>query len=85
MKSFVYFLIIILIFVLGYNLILLFEQFFDLRANYETLIEKQNNLTNKEELLRADLEYYSNKSNLIKELRAKFDYKYPGEKLIKIK
>lgn len=32
----------------------------------------------------ADLEYFSEPDNLAKELKAKFDYKKPGEKLIKI-
>lgn len=34
--------------------------------------------------LTADLEYYAVPENLAKELKAKFDYKKPGEKLIKI-
>lgn len=32
----------------------------------------------------ADLEYYAIPENLAKELKANFDYKKPGEKLIKI-
>lgn len=34
--------------------------------------------------VKADLDYYSHSENLAKELKAKFDYKIPGEKLIKI-
>ena len=34
--------------------------------------------------LKADLQYFGEPENLAKELRAKFDYKKPGEKLIKI-
>ncbi len=32
--------------------------------------------------LQSDFEYYSNPANLEKELRARFNYKSPGEKLI---
>jgi len=34
--------------------------------------------------LKADLQYFAEPENLAKELKAKFDYKKPGEKLIKI-
>lgn len=34
--------------------------------------------------LKADIQYFGEPENLAKELRAKFDYKKPGEKLIKI-
>ncbi len=34
--------------------------------------------------VKGDLEYFSYDENLAKELKAKFDYKNPGEKLIKI-
>jgi len=34
--------------------------------------------------LKADVEYFSEPENLAKELKARFDYKKPGEKLIKI-
>ena len=34
--------------------------------------------------LEADLDYFSQPENLAKELKEKFDYKRPGEKLIKI-
>ena len=36
------------------------------------------------EQLKADISYYSEPENIAKELKAKFDYKKPGEKLIKI-
>jgi cell division protein FtsB len=41
-------------------------------------LEKEN------ETLKADISYYSEPENLAKELKAKFDYKKPGEKLIKV-
>lgn len=36
------------------------------------------------ERLQADLHYFQEPENLAKELKSKFDYKRPGEKMIKI-
>ncbi len=36
------------------------------------------------ERIRADLKYYADAENLAKELKAKFDYKRPGEILYKL-
>lgn len=41
-------------------------------------------LKSEREQLKADLDFYSFPENLSKELRAKFDFKKPGETLIKI-
>ena len=52
----------------------------------ETELEKlQGDLARariEEEKLKADLLYYQNPANLEKELRARFNYRDPGEKLI---
>lgn len=45
---------------------------------------ESDGLIKENELLKADLSYYAEPENLAKELRSKFDYKKPGEKLIKI-
>ena len=41
-------------------------------------------LKSENEQLQSDINYFSKPENLIKEFKAKFDYKKPGEKLIKI-
>lgn len=45
---------------------------------------KAEELKKENEQLQADIIYYSEPENLAKELKAKFDYKKPGEKLIKV-
>lgn len=45
---------------------------------------KLGELKKENEQLQADIVYYSEPENLAKELKARFDYKKPGEKLIKI-
>lgn len=41
-------------------------------------------LKTENEQLKADISYYAEPENIAKELKGKFDYKKPGEKLIKI-
>lgn len=55
-----------------------------LSQKLETFDLESKNLMEENESLKADLSYYAEPENLAKELRAKFDYKKPGEKLIKI-
>jgi len=49
----------------------------DIKAESEALKDEA-------ERLKADISYFSEPENLAKELKSKFDYKKPGEKLIKI-
>ena len=49
------------------------------KANAEVQV-----LSDENEQLMADIEYYAEPENLAKELKARFDYRKPGETLIKI-
>lgn len=67
----------------------LFWQLFRLILNYrelsglsESLSLKLSALKIDSNNLKADLEYFSDPANLEKELRSRFNYKNPGEKLI---
>ena len=63
----------------------LYQLFLQNRKLGETLssIEDRVNNFSKENLqFQADLEYFLNPENLEKELRSRFNYKKPGEKLI---
>lgn len=44
--------------------------------------EKKSDFEKENELLRGDIEYFSNSANLEKELRSRFNYKKLGEKMI---
>ncbi|MDO8466530.1 MAG: hypothetical protein Q7S83_00075 [bacterium] len=55
-----------------------------LSLKLEEAVAESDRLGRESMQLKADLEYFSEPENLAKELRAKFDYKKPGEKLIKI-
>lgn len=63
-------------------------RFYASNAIAESELEKTNTkleeLRKENEQLQADIVYYSELENLAKELKARFDYKKPGEKLIKI-
>ena len=56
----------------------------DAAAKLESMRSESEQLNNENIQLRADLDYFSQPENLAKELKTKFDYKRPGEKLIKI-
>ncbi len=56
----------------------------DLRARLEDSKTEEIDLAEEKSQLQADVAYFSRPENLAKELKAKFDYKRPGEKLIKI-
>ena len=47
-------------------------------TNETQQLEREN------ERLQADLHYFQEPENLAKELKSKFDYKRPGEKMIKV-
>ena len=55
-----------------------------LEAELNKSLDEVQALTNESERLKADISYFSEPENLAKELKAKFDYKKPGEKLIKV-
>lgn len=50
----------------------------------ETAEIEMRELTLENEKFQADLSYFAEPENLAKELKTRFDYKKPGEKLIKI-
>ncbi len=56
----------------------------DLDTRLQEARAEERDLSNEQEQLQADAEYFSDPHNLAKELKAKFDYKRPGETLIKI-
>lgn len=53
-----------------------------LNENFAAIDDKFRVLQEENSLLLADLEYFSEPENLEKELRSRFNYKSPGEKLI---
>ena len=53
-------------------------------ANLDKARTEAQALKSENEQLQSDINYFSKPENLIKEFKAKFDYKKPGEKLIKI-
>ena len=53
-----------------------------LKTNLEKVTSQTDNLEKENKKLQADLDYFADPLNLIKELKSKFNYKKPGEKLI---
>lgn len=59
-----------------------FERGKDLEGEYEKFEAQLRGLEEDTQELHADYEYYVNPENLEKELRARFNYRSPDEKLI---
>lgn len=53
-----------------------------LKTNLSKVNDQVENLEKENRNLQADLEYFTDPLNLAKELKSKFNYKRPGEKLI---
>lgn len=54
----------------------------DARATYETAKAEYDSAAADHENLEEDFRYYSDPENLSKELRARFDYTLPGERIL---
>ncbi len=75
---------VIFVTVLSVQLFHLYRASADLQARLVEERSEVENLVQEHTQLQADIHYFSDPENLAKELKAKFDYKRPGEKLIKI-
>jgi len=76
--------IVAVIIILGIQLFNLYKENRTLVTDLNELRSKDNSLIEENRKLRSDIEYFSNSDNIAKELKSRFDYKRPGEKLIKI-
>jgi cell division protein FtsB len=52
------------------------------QADYEVVEKEYNHTRAEQERLREEFTYFSNPTNLSKELRARFNYTLPGEKVL---
>lgn len=74
--------LILVLAVLIYQFYQLFTYHGALEAIFAKLNQKFNSFKEENLKLQADLEYFQEPENLAKELRSRFNYKKPGEKLI---
>lgn len=69
---------------LGIQLVNFFKNNSELSSKLGSAKAEASQLSLDNAQLQADLKYFAEPENLAKELKAKFDYKKPGERLIKI-
>jgi cell division protein FtsB len=74
--------LLVVLIALLWQLYQLYLQNKELNESFSVIDNKFESLWEENSLLRADLEYFANPENLEKELRGRFNYKKPGEKLI---
>ena len=74
--------LLVVLVALFWQLYQLYLQNKELRENFSALEDRVNGFNEENFRLQADLEYFSEPENLEKEIRSRFNYKKPGEKLI---
>ena len=67
---------------IGYQFLNLYRQYGFLESDTGRLTEESRKLEKENRKLNNDLSYFADPANLVKELRSKFNYKKPGEKMI---
>lgn len=82
MKVVLFIIIVILFSFVGSQVYFILKERNQLRAEVLGLNGKLNTLQSENKTLKEDISYFSNPLNLEKELKAKFNYKDPGEKMI---
>ncbi len=82
MKRILTAILILAVVALLWQLFQLYMQNSGLKSSLGVIEDKLNNLTEENGKCQADLEYFASPENLEKELRSKFNYKKPGEKII---
>ncbi|HOB89972.1 MAG TPA: septum formation initiator family protein [Candidatus Colwellbacteria bacterium] len=71
-----------LIFAAGFELYGIYQAYVGVKNNYGELKTKAEALREENEKLEAEVSYLSIPENLLKALRERFNYKFPGEKSI---
>ena len=82
MKRVLTIILLLAVIALLWQLFQLYLQNNGLKNNLGIIEKKLNNLSGENSKFQADLEYFAFPENLEKELRSRFNYKKPGEKLI---
>ena len=75
-------LLVFVLLVLFYELYQLYSYHGELSKTFSALSAKLADFKKESLDLQADLDYFKEPENLVKELRSRFNYKKPGEKLI---
>jgi len=82
MKPVIGIIILIVFLAVGFQLFNLFQQNRNLKSSLTDLNKEIGGVSKENGVLKADLEYFANQDNLIKELKGKLNFKAPGEKVI---
>jgi len=82
MKHFIMIILAIILIALLVQFYFIFKERNQLKREFYSLTEKSENLAKENEKIKSEIEYYSNPENLEKELRARFNYKKIGEKMM---
>jgi len=81
-RTIIIIILIILIVISGVELFFLFRNEKNLKNELVEISQKVQSLSKENQDLKAQIDYYSDPANLEKELKAKFNYRRPDEKMM---
>ena len=81
-KIIIYVASLIVMMYLGYQVYILQSERLSIKGEFDEIQTQYGELQSDNERLQGDIEYLSDPHNLEKELRARFNYRSPNEKLI---
>jgi cell division protein FtsL len=81
-KALIYLILLSVLAAAGFQFYRLYNQKRQIAEELTRAEQKISKLEEEKKNLLADLEYFSDPENLAKDLKSKFDYKRPGEKMI---
>ena len=81
-RTIIIIILIILIVISGVELFFLFRNEKKSKNELAEISQKVQSLSNENQDLKAQIDYYSDPANLEKELKAKFNYRRPDEKMM---
>ncbi|OGZ04566.1 MAG: hypothetical protein A2604_01485 [Candidatus Liptonbacteria bacterium RIFOXYD1_FULL_36_11] len=83
-KIIVIFILIVLIFAVGYGVTVDYFEFGKGDGSFKAIEAQVLKLRQENKGMEKDLNYYSNPYNLEKEIKSRYNYKVPGEKMLVI-
>jgi len=81
-RTIIIIILIILVIISGIELFFLFRDEKKVKNELSQINQKMQSLNEENQNLRAQIDYYSDPANLGKELKAKFNYRRPDEKMM---
>lgn len=81
-KSLIAVFLLFILIIVGYQLYGTFKSYKDFKSRFAEVEAAAAILEEEHQKMQKEIRYFSKVENLIKELRSRFNYRFPGEKII---